>query len=209
MTDLDLDRLGDLWRQRPTAVEMEALQRSAEAVRRRARKFQVLEIGVALAVAATVIALVLTNPETDTLIVGAAAILILLIAQTRNRRLRAEELKGLTGSAEQMLDQSISQARSALKRSRFQLLGLGPSFILGLGVAALVDRGSGTLYARVISDPGQGLVIAGIGIVVVALGALAFGRSMRRTRAELEKLVQVRDSFRSEGRSNPSDRDQP
>ena len=51
MTDLDLDRLGDLWRQRPTPSEMESLRRTAEAVQRKARWGQWLDYGAAIVVA--------------------------------------------------------------------------------------------------------------------------------------------------------------
>ena len=37
MSDFDLDRLGDVWRQQPDPAEMERLQRTAAAVSRRAR----------------------------------------------------------------------------------------------------------------------------------------------------------------------------
>ena len=44
MTDFDLDRLGDVWRQQPDPAEMERLQRSAAAVSRRARWAQLVDI---------------------------------------------------------------------------------------------------------------------------------------------------------------------
>ena len=71
MTDLDLDRLGDVWRQRPTAAEMESLRRTADAVRRKARWGQYVDAAAAVLVAAVVVILVLSNPKIDTLLVGA------------------------------------------------------------------------------------------------------------------------------------------
>ena len=88
MIDFDLDRLGDVWRQRPDPAELEALKRSAEIVRRRARWAQLIDIVAAVVVAAVVLLLVLSNPKVDTLLVGGAAILMLLGTQVRSRRLR-------------------------------------------------------------------------------------------------------------------------
>ncbi|HET9426855.1 MAG TPA: hypothetical protein VFO69_00700 [Allosphingosinicella sp.] len=198
MTDLDLDRLGDLWRQRPTAAEMESLRRTAEAVRRKARWGQFVDVAAAVIVATIVVILVLTNPRTDTMLVGTAAILVMLAGQTRSRRLRAEELRGLTGSSEEMLEQSIVRAQATLKRTRFQLIGIVPSFLLGLGIAALVDRSSGQLYARIVSDPSLGLWITAGAILLVATVAVAFTRSLRASRHELEHLRALRDAFRAE-----------
>ena len=45
MSDFDLDRLGDVWRQQPDPAEMERLQKSAAAVARRARRAQVVDVG--------------------------------------------------------------------------------------------------------------------------------------------------------------------
>ena len=111
--DFDLDRLGDVWRQRPDPKELEALRRSAEAVRRRARWGQIVEVVAAVVVSAVVLLLVLSNPRTDTVVVGTGAILILLVSQIRQRRQRKLELMSLTGTAEQMLDQSIARIQAS------------------------------------------------------------------------------------------------
>jgi len=79
MTDLDLDRLGDLWRQRPTAAELESLRRTAAAVQRKARWGLWIDNGAAIVVAAVVLILVLSNPTFDTMLVGGAAIVVLLV----------------------------------------------------------------------------------------------------------------------------------
>ena len=49
MSDFDLDRLGDVWRQQPDPEEVARLQKSAAAVARRARLAQVIDIGAAVA----------------------------------------------------------------------------------------------------------------------------------------------------------------
>ena len=93
MTDFDLDRLGDVWRQQPDPAEMERLQKSAAAVARRAQITQVTDIVAAIAVAAVVIFLVASNPKPGTMVIGSAAILILLFSNIRLRRVRRIELE--------------------------------------------------------------------------------------------------------------------
>ena len=139
MSDFDLDRLGDVWRQQPDAAEMERLQRSAAAVRRRARLSQIVDVVVAVAVAGVVIVLVLSNPRSEAFVMGAAAILVLLYSNFRLRKLRQVELRILSGSTEDMLDQSIERVEKTIKHNRFTLIAMGPGIIIGalFGSAAL------------------------------------------------------------------------
>ena len=88
MSDFDLDRLGDVWRQQPDPAEMQRLQRTAAAVARRARLSAIVDVCAAVAVAAVVIILVVTNPNTRTVVMGTAAILVLLGSNIRQRKLR-------------------------------------------------------------------------------------------------------------------------
>lgn len=192
--DLDLDRLGDLWRQPPSPQELAELQRTAKAVERRARWGQRIDLAAAALVGGVVLFLVLSNPELDTLIVGAAAILVLLSSQYRNRRLRREELRGLTGSGEQLLDQSITRLQQSIKRTRFHLIALPPSFALGLGFGAVVGRN--------FAEPSTSLTISSIALLIVALGAFYFTRSMRASRQQLDRLMAMREAYRREGETN-------
>ncbi len=205
MTDLDLDRLGDLWRQRPTAAELESLRRTAAAVQRKARWGLWIDNGAAIAVAAVVLVLVLSNPSFDTMLVGGAAIIVLLLSQARTRRLRAEELRGLTGSTQEMLEQSIVRAEATLKRTRFQLLAIVPSFALGIFVAAMSDRTGDDFSARIFLEPGLPLWLACAAVLVLALLAIQFTRSIRSTRGELNRLVALCDAFQAEGATTLND----
>ena len=198
MTDFDLDRLGDVWRQQPDAAEMERLQRSAAAVARRARVTQVTDIVAALAVAAVVIFLVASNPRPGTVMIGGAAILILLFSNIRLRKVRRIELGHLTGSTEEMLDQSITRVETTVRHHRFSLIGVVP----GLLVGALVAYGSqGRLLLAASQDwPLRGLLLP-LGILIV-LGAVFFStRAMRRAGRELERLRAMRDAYRRERES--------
>src|SRR5262245_24132932 len=168
MTDLDLDRLGDVWRQPPDQAELEELKRAAENVRRRARWLQVIDIVAAIVVAGVVLAMILANPQADTLAVGGGAILLLLFSQVRSRRYRQQELRSLTGSAEQMLDQSIARVQAAYRRARSGLIIFLPGILLGILFAFVAERRSGgAISDRIDAQPGLGpaiLVIAGLAI---------------------------------------------
>jgi len=205
MIDFDLDRLGDVWRQRPDPAELEALKRSADTVRRRARWAQLFDIVAAIVVAAVVLLLVLSNPKVDTLLVGGTAILILLGTQVRSRRLRQEELRSLTGSTEQMLDQSINRTQATLKRSRFHLLGFAPAIALGFLFAYVVDdRAAGSLRQLTSDSMSRIAVVLGVALFVTAMTVYLIG-TIRTTRRELERLIALRDAYRGELDSTASE----
>ena len=192
MIDFDLDRLGDVWRQRPDPAELEALKRSADAVRRRARLAQLIDIVAAVVVAAVVLLLVLSNPKLDTVLVGGAAILMLLGSEVRSRRLRREELRSLTGSTEQMLDQSINRTKATIKRSRFQLLSAAPGLSLGVLLAYVVDdRAAGRLWQMPLA-----VTLVLIFFVTALLAYLI--KTIRSSRRELDRLGTLREAYRGE-----------
>lgn len=197
MSDLDLERLGDVWRQQPTASEMADLQRAAETVRRRARWALLADALAATAVAVVVGLLVLSNPRLDTLLVGGGAILVLLAAQVRQRKLRTAELKSLTGTSEEMLDQSIERLEAAQTRVRFGAISLGPAFFIGLLVAHAAGRDAGGATILSASPGIRKFLLPGV-ILVVLLAALHNWRSYRRNRQEMERLTALRDAYRSE-----------
>ena len=203
MTDLDLERLGDVWRQRPNPAELEHLQQTAEKVRRRARWAQLIDIVSAVVVSIVVLLLVAGNPELDTMVVGGAAIVVLLAGQIRSRRLRQAELRSLTGSTEQMLDQSIGRLEATLKRTRFNLIALVPALGLGLGLAYVVDdRGGQKMLTQLISSPWEGgLLIAAAFLALATMIVYLIGR-IRANRKELERLLALRQSYREEQESS-------
>jgi uncharacterized membrane protein YjjB (DUF3815 family) len=199
MNDLDLDRLGDVWRQRPDPAELDELKRAAEAVRRHARWGQVVDVVAAVAVAGVVLFLVLSNPTLDTLLVGGGAILILLITQIRSRRLRQQELRSLTGSVEQMLDQSIERVQATLKRARSGLVVLVPGVLLGYFIAFVVERRSGTeISERFNAQPGLSTIILIVAALAIAGAFVQVVTTLRKSRRELERLTALRDSYRQE-----------
>ena len=205
MTDIDLDRLGDVWRQKPDAAEMARLQRTAADVSRRARFARIVDIGAAVVVAGVVVLLVLSNPKTETVLMGAAAILLLLGSNIRQRKLRQVELRSLAGSTEDMLDQSIERIETTIKHTRFTLTAVGPSILIGGLVAASagVWRG-GALLPALNQDPMLRILWLGGAIAVIA-GFVVFSVfAMRRGRRELGRLVAMREAYRQERESTTS-----
>jgi hypothetical protein len=205
MTDLDLERLGDLWRQQPDPKELEELRRAAEAARKRARLAQVVDIVTAIIVAGAVLAMVIANPEFDTLVVGSAAILFLLVSNIRSRRLRQQELRSLSGTAEQMLDQAIERVHAAVKRAKYGLAIIPLGLVVGMVFAVVVERRSGNAIAeRIDAQPGLGPLIITIGVVAIAAAFAHVILTIRRSGRELERLTALRESYRQEQDAGPS-----
>lgn len=199
MTDFDLERLGDVWRQQPDPAEMEMLQRSAAAVRRRARWAQLFNIGAAVAIAGVVLFMIFANPHRTTLLMGSAAILVLLYGNIRSRRIRQIELRSLTGTTENMLDQSIERLEATIRYNRFSLIGLGPTILVGHLFAASADWSSGDGMSSVISpSPVIKYVLSVGGLATIAAAVAFFLIAIRRARLERERLVAMRNSFREE-----------
>lgn len=199
MTDFDLDRLGDVWRQQPDPAEMEALRRTAEAVAKRARRAQLADAALAIFVSAVVLALALSSPRPATLLIGGAAIALMLYTSIRQRRLRKLELESLGGSAEEMLDQSIDRLRATVKRTRLGMISMVPAFAIGIGFGAALDKDPGAgIIARFGDDPWAPLAAAAILIAVLTGGLIHYYRTFRRDRSELERLTAMRDAFRQE-----------
>jgi hypothetical protein len=203
MNEFDLDRLGDVWRQQPAPAELERLRRTAAAVRRRARLAQIVDVGAAIIVGIMVVLLVLSSPKIETVVVGSAAILILLVSQIRARRLRAVELRGLAGTTEAMLDQSIERLEKTLRHQRFSLVAIGPAIVIGNLMASTGARSFISLAGPLTALPGFRIVWPAFWFTVLAGTVLFVALSMRGNRRELERLRTMRDAYRQEGESTP------
>jgi hypothetical protein len=199
MSDIDLDRLGDVWRQQPDPAEMARLQRTAIAVARRARLAAVVDICAALAVAAVVIILVLTNPKIETMVMGSAAILVLLGSNIRLRKLRQVQLRELTGTTENMLDQSIARVETTLRHHKFTLYATPPVFlILWLGFATTAAPRPESMLASLRAIPWFRATLLGGGFAAVVGLAVFLLFSIRRGRRELGRLRAMREAYREE-----------
>ncbi|HEX8641578.1 MAG TPA: hypothetical protein VF704_10545 [Allosphingosinicella sp.] len=199
MTDLDLERLGDMWRQQPDPAELERLQRSANAVRRRARLQQVTDLAAAILVGGVVLFLVISSGKTEAALVGSAAILVLLFSNLRQRRLREVELRSLSGTTEEMLDQSIERVEATLRFNRITILAIGPVIGLTLLFMAAADAGDiPALRHAISSDPRFGVLWFAVGIALLASVVVFLFLSIRRGQRELQRLVALRSSYGGE-----------
>jgi hypothetical protein len=198
MSDFDLDRLGDVWRQQPDPEEMQRLQRTAIAVARRARLAAIMDLCAAFAVAAVVIILVITNPKLQTVVMGSAAILVLLGSNIRLRRLRRIELMRLTGTTEDMLDQSIARVETTLRHHKFTLYAMPPvllgTFIFAASVAperrAILGAFADIFWFRTLLFAASTTALVAFAIFVIF--------SLRRCRRELNRLNAMREAYREE-----------
>lgn len=202
MTDFDLDRLGDVWRQPPDAAEMARLQKSAETVAKRARQAQVVDVGAALIVSAVVIFLVASHPRLGTILMGAAAIIFLLATNIRLRRVRQVELRNLTGSTEEMLDQSITRVETTVRHHRYGAIAIGPAFVIGTLLAYAAQ--SQSIFFSMQSWSTFRLFWVAAGLSLVAAGMVYSWRSMRRGKRELERLQAMCEAYRHEHESSTS-----
>lgn len=206
MSDFDLERLGDVWRQQPDPAEMERLQRTAAAVSRRARVANLVDIGAAIVVAGVVILLVFSNPTRLTVVIGGGAILTLLVSHIRQRKLRQIELRSLTGTTEDMLDQSIARVEATLKRTRFSLYSIGPALLLGwIFMNAVSDQPVHSFLPSPFDEPWVRLLWSGAVLVILVACAVYFSLEIRNGRLELGRLVAMRDAYREERESNSPD----
>ncbi len=196
MSDFDLDRLGDVWRQQPDPAEMERLQKSAAAVAARARRAQVVDVAAALLVSGVVIFLVAANPKPGTFLMGAAVIVILLAGNIRLRRVREIELRNLTGSTEEMLDQSINRMETTARYQRFVALGIAPAAAMG-ALVAWAAQGRQLVPALQSGSPLRILWVV-LGVAVLAGGIVYALRAMKRAKLELERLRAMREAYRRE-----------
>ncbi|MGQ0660616.1 hypothetical protein [Sphingosinicella sp.] len=200
MSEIDLDRLGDVWRAQPDPAEIERLRRSADVVRRRARFGQIADFWLAVLVSGVVLVLIVSNPRVETGLVGGAAILLMLFSTVRQRRLRMIELATLSGSTEHMLDQSIARARATIRRARLNLLTTPLGLPLGIAFGAALDRGQGSgMYQRLTSEPLITALVAITLLVAAATICVYLVRVQREAHRELERLTQLRQAYEAEG----------
>jgi len=200
MTDFDLDRLGDVWRRQPDLAEIEELLRSAGKARRRAQISQIVDAVGAVVAIIVVAAFVILNPRPEFLALGGATMFALLVSNIRLRKLRQVELRGLTGGAEDMIEQSIERVEKTISYQRLCLFALMPVLIAGYSaVSLLADHSGGGLLDSVLGSA-PAVRVLGVGAGLGAMAGLTFllAASLRRARRELGKLCAMRNAYREE-----------
>ena len=198
MSDLDLDRLGDVWRQQPDPAELERLRRTALKVARRARWGRFVDLIATVTVASVVLLLILRNPQQNTVLAGTATILLLLLSHRRQERLRRIELKSLSGGTEEMIAQSIDRIEATTRHHRFTLMGIVPALALVVLFSSTISAQVGMILAPFRETSWFRPVWVGAWLAIGA-AAIAFAvLSLRRGRRELARLRAMQDSYEEE-----------
>jgi hypothetical protein len=207
VNEFDLDRLGSLWRTEPGAEELSKLRRSAESARRRAYWTSLLDYGLAAIAVSTVLMILAFNPNFEAILVGAAAVVVAIMSLTGRKRARRIELQSLAGDTESMLETSIAAVETRLKRSKSGLMVLGPSILLGVLFGFIVDKGGGGAALPTLEgEAWRGMVVRGLLIFIIGLTTIQLILSVRRSRAELDRLFQLQEAYRLEHEATPPDR---
>jgi hypothetical protein len=198
MSDFDLDRLGNLWRQDPEPAEIEKLRLTARGVSRRARWAQFGDTAGALVAGAGLLVVCFANRNLQTLIPAGASILFMLISVIRTRKLREIEIRSLTGTTEEMIEQSIERVHATRKRIRFSALGLLAAIPLGAWLVS--THGSGATHTLAAVGAGSRLyaVISAVLAALVLLMLLNAWRIWRQSADELDRFIALRDAYRRE-----------
>jgi len=108
-------------------------------------------------------------------------------------------LRNLTGSTENMLQQSVERIETQLKHNRVTLLGLGPTCVVGALFAAAAIGRSGTSAIRDI--PLLRALLLGGSLAAVAVFILFLLFAIRRGRHEMDRLKAMREAYRQEHES--------
>ena len=198
MTDLDLERLGDVWRQRPDQAEMDALQRAAAAASRRARYSWIFNLTMGAAAVGAVIFLALANPRAEVVTIAGGAVLLLIYTSIRQRRLRQVELQGFAGSTEVMLSQLIERTEARLKYNRF-LARVAAPMALAIFLFRTISRAPRTtsIPSALTEALAHPLVLGAI-IPGVAAAILVLLIAIRRDRRKLERLQAMAEIYQRE-----------
>lgn len=199
MSDLDLDKLGALWREALPEEETRDLERSARHVSRRAKLALVGGYVLAAAIGVAVLVIVAINPEGETAFFGGVALLLLLLSQVRRRRYRQIEIQGLTGDTEAMIDQLIERQQATLKLARFSLWIIGPATVAGIFFGSAVGGSAGSkLFLERVADMESRLLLLGIAFLLIATMAAQIVIAMRKHGCELDRLIALREAYRQE-----------
>jgi hypothetical protein len=158
-----------------------------------------LDYGLAAIAVGIVLLIIGFNPKLEAVLVGTAAVVVAVMSLTGRKRARRIELESLAGDTESMLESSIARVEARLKRSKSGLMVIGPSILLGILFGFIVDQGGGGAALPTIEgEAWRGLVVRGLFIFIVVVTVVQLVLAVRRGRAELDRLIQLREAYRLE-----------
>ena len=200
MTDPDLQKLADLWRETDAAEPQPAFEAMARKARRRGRIFAWLDFAaVAFILATSVIGFVM-KPGAITM-VAAIALIVTTVIVTRKRRQIKQMTRTLdTASREAFVDTCISNATANLRRTRLSLAFFPLGVVVALTYKMALRAGGRT---ELIPATFVEWVQTPRGIITLALLVLLFAWGVgtaRRIRRELRRLEELRAAYSEEDR---------
>ncbi|HEX8622315.1 MAG TPA: hypothetical protein VF718_10115 [Allosphingosinicella sp.] len=202
MTDPDLQKLADLWKETDAAEPPRAFEAMARKARRRGRIFAWLDFAAVAFILGTSLVGIFMEPGTVTM-VAAIALIVITIIVTRKRRQIKQMTRTLdTASREAFIDTSLNNAAANLRRTRLSLA----FFPIGV-VCALIYKMALRAGGRTELIPATFVdwVQTPRGILTMVLLALLFAwglRTARRIRQELRRLEELRAAYSEEDRQD-------
>lgn len=207
MTDPDLQKLADLWKEADASEPQPAFEAMARKARRRGRIFAWLDFAaVAFILATSVIGFVM-EPGPITMAAAIALIVITVIVTRKRSQIRQMTRTLDTASREAFVDTSISNATANLRRTRLSLAFFPLGVVIALVYKMALRAGGRTdLIPATFVD----WVQTSRGIITMVLLALLFAwgvRTERRIRRELRRLEELRAAYSEEDRKDQSGSD--
>lgn len=205
MTDPDLQKLADLWKESDSAEPQPAFEAMARKARRRGRIFAWLDFAAVTFILATSLIGFFMTPGAITMVTAIALIVTTLIV-TRKRRQIKQMTKTLdTASREAFIDTSISNATANLRRTRLSLAFFPLGVVCALTYKMALRAGGRT---ELIPATFVEWVQTSRGIITLVLLALLFAWGLRtagRVRRELRRLEDLRAAYSEEDRQDRSE----
>ncbi|HEX8225678.1 MAG TPA: hypothetical protein VF605_17845 [Allosphingosinicella sp.] len=205
MTDPDLQKLAELWKEADSAEPPQAFETMARKARRRGRIFAWLDVAAVTFILGTSLVGFLMEPGPVTMVAAIALVVTTLIVTRKRRQIKQMTRTLDTASRGAFIDTSISNAAANLRRTRLSLA----FFPLGVVIAltykmALRANGRTDLIPATFVE----WVQTPRGIITMALLALLFAwgvRTARRTKRELRRLEELRAAYSEEDRQDRND----
>ena len=205
MTDPDLQKLADLWKEADSSEPQPAFEAMARKARRRGRIFAWLDFAAVAFILVTSLVGFLMEPGPVTMVAAIALVVTTLIVTRKQRQIKQMTRTLDTASRSAFIDTSISNATANLRRTRLSLA----FFPLGV-VIALTYKMALRVGGRTELIPGEFVdwVQTPRGIITMALLALLFAWGLstaRRIRRELLRLEELRAAYAEEDKQDQRD----
>ncbi|HEX8261575.1 MAG TPA: hypothetical protein VF547_01745 [Allosphingosinicella sp.] len=199
MTDPDLQRLADLWRE-PDAADQGAFEALARRARLRGRIVAYLNFAAVAVTVGGVAIGVFMKPGTVTMVAAIALILVTVVVLRKRRQIKQMTRTLETAGREAFIETSISNATANLRRTRLSLSFFPIGVVVALFYKMSVRVGGRT---ELMLDAFLEWAPSPRGLVTFAILGLLFAwglRSASRTKRELRQLEELRSAYAEEAK---------